>query len=40
MTGGSCRRPLLPISEADAGELLKVIRDSGLDEYETWRNNR
>ena len=40
MTGGPCRRPLLPISEADACELLRVIKDSGLDEYETWRNNR
>ncbi|MDO5115250.1 MAG: dihydrodipicolinate synthase family protein [Synergistaceae bacterium] len=38
MTGGPCRRPLLPISEADKAELLGIINASGLDEYEQWRS--
>ena len=38
MTGGPCRRPLLPLPEKDAQTILSVIEASGLDEYENWRS--
>ena len=37
MRGGPCRSPLLPVSEEVKKEIMSILDDSGLDEYETWR---
>lgn len=37
MVGGPCRPPLLAATEQVKSELCKILDDSGLDEYETWR---
>jgi 4-hydroxy-2-oxoglutarate aldolase len=36
--GGPCRRPLLPLDGDSKMELFKILDESGLDSYETWRN--
>ena len=37
MKGGPCRSPLLPVSEEVKKEIIKILDNSGLDKYETWR---
>lgn len=37
MVGGPCRAPLLPISDNGKKEILRVLENSGLDKYESWR---
>lgn len=37
MVGGPCRLPLLPVSEEVRKEVLDILDNSGLDQYETWR---
>ena len=37
MKGGPCRSPLLPVSDEVKKEIIKILDNSGLDKYETWR---
>ena len=37
MKGGPCRSPLLPVSDEVKNEIIKILDNSGLDKYETWR---
>ena len=37
MKGGPCRSPLLPVSDEVKKEIIKILENSGLDKYETWR---
>lgn len=35
--GGSCRSPLMPVSEAVKSEIIKILDEAALDCYESWR---
>lgn len=37
MKGGPSRSPLLPVSDEVKNEIIKILDNSGLDKYETWR---
>ena len=37
MKRGPCRSPLLPVSDEVKKEIIKILDNSGLDKYETWR---